>query len=83
MVIYKNISDVIEIKENRHGLNLLKKLRLIFQAKKNPILLTILTENLITFTSTTIPILCQMLFYLSPATLWGVAGGLLIGAIQL
>ena len=82
-IIYKNISDVIEIKEKKYGLNIFQKLKLILSAKKNPILLTILTENFITFTSTMIPIICQLLHYFHPMSLWGTAGGLLIASIQM
>jgi len=61
----------------------LEKLRLVVAAKKNPILLTILTENLITFSSTMIPLLCQILYYFSPTSLWSIVGGLIIGMIQM
>lgn len=82
-VIYWNISDVIEMKEGKFGLSVPQKLRLIINAKKNPILLTILTENFITFMSNMVPITCQVLFYLAPSTLWGTIGGVLIGLIQM
>lgn len=82
-VIYRNISDVIDLKEGKFGLSFLQKLKHIFGAKKNPILLTILTENFITFTSNMVPISCQLLFLVSPTTLWGTLGGLAIGFIQM
>ena len=82
-VIYKNISDVIELKEGKFGLGPLQKIKMIIHAKKNPILLTILTENFITFTSNMVPISCQVLYFLSPTTLWGTIGGAALGFIQM
>lgn len=63
VVIYKNIKDVILTKEKRKDLKFLEKLKLIFQVKKNPVLIAILTENFITFSSTLIPIVCYGMFY--------------------
>lgn len=83
VIIFKNINDVIEIKEGKYGLSLYQKLRLIMTAKKNPVLLTILTENLITFCSTMIPIICQLMYYFFPTAIWGLAGGTVIGLIQM
>ena len=83
VIIYKNISDVIEIKEKKVGLGFFEKLKLIIEAKKNPILLTILTENLITFSSTMIPLLCQIFYILKPSSVWGIGGGIIIGLIQM
>lgn len=82
VIIYKNISDVIEIKEGKYGLGLYQKLKLIASAKKNPILLTILTENFISFTSTTIPIFCQLLYFAFPLRIWEIVGSFAIGLIQ-
>ncbi len=81
-VIYKNISDVIDLKEGKFGLSFFQKLKHIVGAKKNPILLTILTENFITFTSNMVPITCQLLFLVTPTTLWGIIGSFAIGIIQ-
>lgn len=76
VIIYKNISDVIEIKEGKYGLGLYQKLKLIASAKKNPILLTILTENFISFTSTTIPIFSPAVVLRLPAPHLGDRGQL-------
>ena len=83
IIIYKNISDVIEIKEEKYGLNVFQKLKMILNAKKNPILLTILTENLITFTSTMIPIMAQLLYVIYPIGIWEIIGGVSIAFIQM
>ena len=83
IIIFKNISDVIELKEKKVGLSVINKLKLIIKAKKNPILLTILSENMITFTSTLIPLTCQFLHMIKPTSIWGLSGGLVIGLIQM
>jgi zinc transporter 9 len=83
VIIYLNIRDVIIYKEKKKGLSFLGKIKHILQVKKNPILLTILTENFITFTSTTIPIFCQLLYLFSPNLIWSLMGGAVIGFIQL
>lgn len=83
VVIYLNIRDVIVYKEKKKNLSFFGKIKHIMKVKKNPILLTILTENFITFTSTLIPIVCQLLYIFSPSLIWGLVGGGVIGFIQL
>ena len=83
IVIYLNIRDVIVYKEKKKNLSFFGKIKHIIKVKKNPILLTILTENFITFTSTLIPIVCQLLYIFSPNLIWGLIGGGFIGFIQL
>ena len=65
------------------GLGIISKLKLILKTKKNPILLTILTENMITLSSTMIPLICQILHLIAPTSLWSIFGGIAIGVIQM
>lgn len=58
-------------------------LKHIFHMKKDAVLLTILTENAITISSTALPILCQLLYLVHPSVYWSLGAGFMIGCIQL
>lgn len=82
-IIYKNITDVVIYKEKRPKMGFFEGLRHIIHMKKDAVLLTILTENAITISSTALPILCQLCYLAYPSIYWSLTAGFLIGCIQL
>ena len=82
-IIYKNITDIVIYKEKRPKMGFLEGLKHIIKMKKDAVLLTILTENAITISSTALPILSQVGYLIHPSIYWGFSAGFLIGCIQL
>lgn len=64
-------------------LSFMGKIKQIANMKRDPIVSTILSENIITMSSTMLPIISQVGYLAYPSVYWGLGAGGFIGLIQL
>lgn len=83
VIIYKNIGDMVDLDTRGKKMRFTEKIRKIMSMKRDPIVSTILSENIITMSSTCVPILSQMGYFLYPSVYWSIGAGSLIGFIQM
>ncbi|KRW99004.1 hypothetical protein PPERSA_11605 [Pseudocohnilembus persalinus] len=83
-VIYKNMMDAKNLDSNNVGkqMGFIELMKNVFK-KKDPVLQAILFENMITFLSTSIPLLCQALNSIYQSHLIEIIGSSMLGCIQL
>lgn len=83
VIIYKNIGDMVDLETKGKKMRFTEKIRKIMSMKRDPIVSTILSENIITMSSTCVPILSQLAYLLYPSAYWSIGAGSLIGFIQM
>ena len=85
MIIFKNIKDATTqgIESDKSLWEQIKQMKNVFSVKKDPDLSAILHENLITMTSTVVPLVGQLLMTFTASSYIDPIGCTIIGLIQL